>query len=47
MMVDRRFYLLPDEKMPERNVHHKTHIEKVMFGAALARPSQDPNTGEW
>jgi hypothetical protein len=47
MMTNRRCYLLPDEKMIERRCKHKCHIDKVMFGAALARPRQNPVTGEW
>lgn len=45
--VDERFYLLPDEETPYRSCKHKSHIEKIMFGAAVARPRQNPETGEW
>jgi hypothetical protein len=39
--IDEKFYLLPDEDT------HKRHIEKVMFGAAVAWPRQNSETGEW
>ena len=29
------------------SVQNKSHIAKVMFGAALARPRKNPVTGEW
>jgi hypothetical protein len=31
-------YLVPGESVPERSVVHKSHILKVMFLAAIARP---------
>ena len=31
-------YLVPGEEPPNRSVRHKSHILKVMFLAALARP---------
>ena len=31
----------------QRYCKHKKHIQKVMFGAAVARPRQNPLTGEW
>jgi len=46
MMTKRHCYLLPDKKMIEHWCKHKSHIEKVMFGAALACPCQNPVTGE-
>jgi hypothetical protein len=33
-----RFWLSPDEPKPHRSTHHKSHIIKVMFLAAVARP---------
>lgn len=45
--IDEKFYLLPDEDTPYRSCKHKRHIEKVMFGAAVARPRQNSETGEW
>jgi hypothetical protein len=47
MMTDQCCYLLPDEKMIECQCKHKSAIDKVMVGAALARPHQNPQTGEW
>ena len=35
------FYLLPDEKQPNRAVHSKCFIPKVMFLCAVARPRHD------
>ena len=46
-MPKRRCYLLDDEELIERRAKHKSHIEKVMFGCAVARPRQNPATGEW
>jgi hypothetical protein len=37
----KRFYLLPDEDIPYRPLKHKSHITKVMFLAAVARPRWD------
>jgi hypothetical protein len=45
--VDERFILLPDEDTPYRCCKHKSHIEKIMFAAAVARPRMNPETGEW
>eukprot|EP00956_Cyclotella_meneghiniana_P000520 scaffold571_cov34-Cyclotella_meneghiniana.AAC.2 len=46
--IDEKYYLLPDEE--DVNLHrsckHKSHIEKVMFGAAVARPRTNALTGE-
>jgi hypothetical protein len=39
--VKKRFYLLPDEDIPYRPLKHKSHITKVMFLAAVARPRWD------
>jgi hypothetical protein len=51
MRVKDKYYLLPDEVDNEELLHrhcsHKNHITKVMFGAAVARPRQNPETGEW
>jgi hypothetical protein len=51
MRVNDKFYLLPDEvddhKLLYRLCSHKSHITKVMFGATVARPRQNPETGEW
>ena len=47
MMTNWRCYLLPEKKMIERQCKHKSHIAEVMFGVALARPHQNPVTGEW
>jgi hypothetical protein len=40
---NKRYYLLDDEPDPHRSVGHKSHIDKVMFLAATARPRWDPN----
>jgi hypothetical protein len=45
--IDEKFYLLPDKDTPYQSCKHKRHIQKVMFGAAVARPRQNPETGEW
>jgi hypothetical protein len=42
-----RCYLLDDKELIERRAKHKSHIEKVMFGCAVAHPRQNPATGEW
>jgi len=36
--VCRRLYTTPNEENPERQTKHKSHIMKVMFLAAAARP---------
>ena len=36
-----RYYLYTDEESPTRKVQHKSHITKVMFLAAVARPRYD------
>jgi hypothetical protein len=38
-----RYYLAPEETLPQRTAQSKRHIEKVMFGAAVARPGPDPS----
>jgi len=38
-----RMYLAPGEERPERAVTHKSHILKVMFLVATARPRYDVN----
>ena len=51
MKITDKFYLLPEEAadpdLIRRYCKHKKHIQKVMFGAAVARPRQNPLTGEW
>ena len=37
-LVDRKYYLCLDEDVPHRIVQHKSHIQKLMFLAAVARP---------
>ena len=37
-LVDRTFYLCLDEEAPLRMVKHKSHLQKIMFIAAVARP---------
>ena len=39
--IKRRVILTKDEKLPHRYVRHKSHIEKVMFLCAQARPRYD------
>lgn len=34
-------YIMEDERAPQRNVPHKSHIKKVMFLAAVGRPQWD------
>lgn len=43
------FYLLPEEPAPHRSVRHKSHIEKVMFLCAVAKPrgGWDGKLGIW
>ena len=36
-----KYYLYTDEELPTRKVRHKSHITKVMFLAAVARPRFD------
>ncbi|CAN0068137.1 unnamed protein product, partial [Pylaiella littoralis] len=36
-----KYYLYTDEEVPTRKVQHKSHITKVMFLAAVARPRFD------
>jgi hypothetical protein len=36
-----------DKKMIERRCKHKSHINKVIFGAYLACQRKNPVTGEW
>ena len=40
-----RYILVSDEENPYRHVKHKSHITKVMFVCAQARPRLDPSTG--
>ena len=37
-LVDRTYYLCNDEEAPVRTVQHKSHIQKIMFLTAVARP---------
>ena len=37
-LVDRTFYLCNDEDIPVRAVKHKSHLQKIMFITAVARP---------
>ena len=37
------YILVDDEEDPHRTVGHKSHIDKVMFLAATAKPRWDPN----
>jgi hypothetical protein len=39
--INKRFYLARDEPEPQRKCKHKSHITKVMFLSALARPRFD------
>ena len=45
-LVDRRYYLCLDEQLPHRVVQHKSHIQKLMFLAAVARPRFSVNPSE-
>ena len=38
-----RYYLYEGEDLPIRKVQHKSHVTKVMFLAAVARPRFDPS----
>ena len=42
-----KFYLLPDEEEPLRQVKSKRYVMKVMFLCAIARPRWDPNKKQW
>jgi hypothetical protein len=42
------YYIAPDEKPPgDRRCKHKSHNEKVMFAAAVARPRYDGTKERW
>ena len=41
------YYIALDEKPPDRRCKHKSHIEKVMFAAAVARPRYDARKHRW
>ena len=41
------FLLLPDEKNPKHCAKHKSHITKVMFLCAVARPHFNPSVNSW
>ena len=45
--VNTKFILVPGEKPPHRVARHKSHIPKAMCLTAVARPRQDPATGDW
>ena len=45
--INQKFYLGPGEAPPLRTVSHKSHIQKVMFLVAVARPRLDPATGQF
>lgn len=40
--IARRYFLTKGEKDPYRSTQHKSHIEKIMFLSAIARPRYDP-----
>ncbi|ETM45745.1 hypothetical protein L914_09280, partial [Phytophthora nicotianae] len=42
--VRRRYYLLPGEPIPYRQVRSKRYITKVIMLAAVARPRWDPDS---
>ena len=42
-----RFVLTDDEKNPHRTVKHKSHVTKVMFLCAIARPRFIPYLNKW
>ena len=42
-----RFVLTDDEKNPHRSVKHKSHVTKVMFLCAIARPRFIPYLNKW
>ena len=42
LKVSRRIIMAQGEKVPKRSAKHKSHIEKVMFLCAQARPRYDP-----
>ncbi|KAF0731421.1 hypothetical protein Ae201684P_007029 [Aphanomyces euteiches] len=46
-MVKRMFYAYKDEVIPVRRVKSKTHISKVMFLAAVAKPRYDYNRRQY
>ena len=42
-----RYLLLPEEKNPKQCVRSKSHITKVMFLCAVARPCFNPSGNSW
>ena len=42
-----RYLLVSDEKNPKHCVKHKSHITKVMFLCAVARPNFNPSANSW
>ena len=45
--IDVKCYLLPHEKMEERSCKHESHIQKVMFGAAVAPLHWNVHVRQW
>jgi hypothetical protein len=43
----RKFLLVNEEEDPIRKTRHKSHIPKIMFLSAQARPRRDPHTKHW
>ena len=42
-----QYLLLSDEKNPKHCIKHKSHITKVMFLCAVARPCFNPSANSW
>ena len=42
-----RYLLLPEEKNPKQCIKSKSHITKVMFLCAVARPHFNPSVNSW
>jgi hypothetical protein len=42
-----RYYLAPGEAPPERRCKHKSHIDRIMFLSAIARPRKLPDGSWW
>ena len=41
------YIMVDDEPDPQRTVKHKSHVEKVMFLAATAKPRWDAHKKQW
>jgi hypothetical protein len=41
------YYHAPDEELSDRRVKHKSHIDKVMFVAVVARPMWEGHKERW